>query len=260
MVSKCENPDLPQDFKEASRIYRECMDREDPKDDPHVTLTQEPDAFASQRCRHLKPRSDFTTASSIMTRIAELHTSACFHFIGEEIIEAYRERGRREGWGGIIKPANYKIPEYAFEVVFDGVSNEAVDDDGRPGSTLKIDLYYDGDEKILVKSWKTVSPTYTIMSHYNRMFRNDDAVMRREPPLENLLREFEQTPLSCQVMGGEFFVQPDAGSEVPLYSPEEIEVRPNETKEISLTGFMGRSGPSKPFESHHCQGRRGGDP
>jgi len=229
VVSKCENPDLPPNFDELRASYDECMERELPKDDPSITITDKPDALANQRCRHLKPRSDFTTASSIMTRIAELHTSACFHFIGKEIIEAYRERGQREGWGWIIKPANYKIPEYAFEVIFDGVSTEAIDDEGNPGSTLTIDLYYDGDEKILVKSWKTVSPTYTISSHYNRMFRNPSAVMRQEHPLQNLLREFEQTPIRCDVL------------------PEDITVRSNETREITLTGFSGRNGPSKSF-------------
>lgn len=229
VVSKCENPDLLPNFDELRAAYDDCMERELPKDDPNITITDKPDALANQRCRHLKPRSDFTTASSIMIRIAELHTSACFHFIAKEIIEAYRERGQREGWGWIIKPANYKIPEYAFEVVFDGVSTEAVDDEGNPGSTLTIGLYYDGDEKILVKSWKTVSSTYTITSHYNRMFRNPSAVMRLEPPLQNLLREFEQTPVRCAIQ------------------PEEITVRSNETREIMLTGFSGRSGPSKSF-------------
>ncbi len=252
VVSKCENPDLPPNYEELYEPYWECMERELPKDDPSVTISDQPNAFAHQRCKHLHPRIGFMTASSIATRIAELHTTACFHFVANDVIEEYRARGEREGWGDLIKPANYKIPEYAFEVVFDGVSAEASDSEGKPGSTLTIDLYYDGDEKIFVKSWKTVSPTYTTLSHFTRMFRNDDAVMRQEVPLQNLLWEFEQTPLSCQIVGegGDFFVQPDGSSEVPVFSPDspdEIKVRPNETKEIPITGFTGRSGPSKSF-------------
>lgn len=247
VVSKCENPHLPPNFDEVYEPYEECMERELPHDDPNITISDKPDAFAHQRCRHLHPRIDFTTASSIGTRIAEIHTTSCFHMIRSDIIEAYRARGEREGWGKLVKPANYKIPEYEFEVIFDGVSTEALNTEGKPGSTLTIDLIYNGDERILVKSWKTVSPSYTILSQYSRMFRNNDAEMRREPPLQNLLWDFEQTPIRCQIMGGGFFVQPDAGSEVPQYSPEEIEVRPNETKEITLSGFAGRTGPSKGF-------------
>jgi hypothetical protein len=247
IVSKCENPDWPANFDELSAAYDECMERELPKDDPSITITDKPDAFARQRCRHLKPRLDYTTASSIATWIAELHTSACFHMIRTDVVDAYRERGEREGWGDLIKPAKYKIPEYAFEVVFDAVSNEAHDTEGNPGSTLSIDLFYDGDERVFVKSWKSVSTTYTMSSHNSRMFRYEHSLMRKGPPLQEVLREFEQTPISCQIMGGDFFVQPDASSEVPLYSADEIEVRPNETKEIPISSFTGRSGPSKSF-------------
>lgn len=229
VVSKCENPDLPANWEELYEPYWECMDRELPKDDPSVTISQEPDAFAWQRCEHLHPRIGFTTASTIATRIAELHTTTCFHLIGRDIVEPYGVHGEGEGWSELIKPPGYKIPEYAFEVVFDGVSTEAFDREGNPGSTLNIDLFYDGDERIHVKSWRTTSTTYTITSNTNRMFENDDALMRQDAPLQNLLWEFEQTPTNCQI------------------SPEEISVRENETTEINLAGFTGKTGPSKSF-------------
>jgi hypothetical protein len=229
VVSKCENPDLPANWEELYEPYWECMDRELPKDDPNVTMSQEPDAFASQRCEHLHPRIDFTTARSIATRIAEIHTTACFHLIGRDIVEQYRAHGEGEGWSELIKPPGYKIPEYAFEVVFDAVTEEIVDGEGKPGSSLEIDLYYDGDERIHVNSWKTTSPTYTVTSNTNRMFKNDGALMRQVAPLQNLLWEFEQTPTKCQI------------------TPEEISVRENETTEINLTGFTGKTGPSKSF-------------
>jgi hypothetical protein len=229
VVSKCENPDLPANWEEKYEPYWECMERELPKDDPNVTMSQEPDAFASQRCEHLHPRIDFTTASSIATQIAEIHTTACFHLIGTDIVGPYGAHGEGEGWSELIKPPGYKIPEYSFEVVFDAVTEEIVDREGKPGSSLTIDLYYDGDERILVKSWKTTSPTYTITSHTHRMFKNSDAPMRQIAPLQNLLWEFEQTPTNCQI------------------TPEEISVRENETTEINLAGFTGKTGPSKSF-------------
>ncbi len=229
VVSKCENPDMPANWEELYEPYWECMDREEPKDDPNVTVSQEPDVFASQRCKHLDPRIDFTTAMSIATRIAELHTTACFHLIGRDIVEQYRAHGEAEGWSELIKPPGYKIPEYSFEVVFDSVAEEIVNREGKPGSSLTIDLYYDGDERIHVKSWKTTSPTYTSTSHTHRMFKNRDALMRQDAPLQNLLWEFEQTPTNCQI------------------TPEEISVRENETTEINLAGFTGKTGPSKSF-------------
>jgi hypothetical protein len=105
VVSKCENPELPSNYEELFGPHRECMERALPKDDPSITITQDPNAFARQRCKHPHPRIDFTTASSNAARIAEIHTTSCFHMIGRNIVKAYRAREER-GLGVLIKPTN----------------------------------------------------------------------------------------------------------------------------------------------------------
>jgi hypothetical protein len=229
VIRTCENPDLPPDLEEKRRRYHECLEREKLKDDPSVTISEKPDAFAHQRCKDLNPRIDFTNASAIASRIAELHTTPCFHMLSAGTVEAYRERGEREGWGDIIKPRKYEIPEYSFDVVFDAVTEEIFNREGKPGSSLKIDLYYDGDERIFVKTWRTLSSGYSFDSNDNRMFENPDALMRQDAPLHKLLWEFEQTPIRCKVI------------------PDEISLKENETREIILSEFAGETGRSKRF-------------
>jgi hypothetical protein len=96
-------------------------------------------------------------------------------------------------------------------------------------SSLSISLYYDGDEQILVKTWTAQSPINSMESLYNRMFDNPDALLKQDKPIENLLWEFEQTPLSCDV------------------NPEKDTVSEDETIQIHLSNFQGQSGPSKSF-------------
>lgn len=125
-------------------------------------------------------------------------------------------------------------PEYVFLATFEaGLGGTEVfvhrGSEHLLRSRLSLELWYDGDERLFVKKWETNGSLDTIGSHYRRMFKNRDAVLRDEVPLEDLLWEFEQKPVSCAIQ------------------PEEITVRSNETREITLAGFSGRSGPSKSF-------------
>jgi len=166
--------------------------------------------------------------------IFEIYASPCFFLSGGDIVEKYREKGRKEGWGESIKPRNYSVTEYLFESSLEthlGGKDTFMEHgkEKKVESSLTISLFYDGDERILVKTWQAKSPVNSIESLYNRMFENQDAEMRKNQPIEELLWEFEQTPLSCEV------------------TPEKDTVSENEQIQILLSNFQGQNGPSKSF-------------
>jgi len=152
---------------------------------------------------------DVADPGSIANRLFELFNTECFGFLGFH-------------------------PEYVFQATFEpGLGGTEIfvhrGSEHLLRSRFSLELWYDGDEREFVKKWETKGSLETIHSHYQRMFINSDAVLRDEVALENLLWEFEQTPIRCDI------------------SPAEITVRSNETREIRLTGFSGLSGPSKSF-------------
>lgn len=209
ILKKCENLHIQADYFEKLQRWMECMD----KNMPYHTFDDKDPAFlkALAKCAHLAPDDPkgLMYPGGIEGNIAEIYTCPCFHM-----------RGRH--------------PEYAFEATFEaGLGGKEKFKEGgtykKVESILTISLYYDGDERIHVKTWQTKSPLNSIYSHYTRMFLNSDAEMRLDKPIQNLLWEFEQTPIKCQIL------------------PEEISVKEKETKEISLAGFLGRAGPSKSF-------------
>lgn len=209
ILKKCENLHIQADYFEKMQRWMECMD----KNMPYHTFDDKDPAFlkALAKCAQLAPDEPkgLMYPGGIEGNIAELYTCSCFHM-----------RGRH--------------PEYTFEATFEAGlgGKEKFKERGtykKVESILIISLYYDGDERIHVKTWQTKSPLNSIYSHYRRMFLNSDAKMRLDKPLQNLLWEFEQTPIKCQIL------------------PEEISVKEKETKEISLAGFFGSTGPSKSF-------------
>jgi len=209
ILKKCENLHIQADYFEKLQRWMECMD----KNMPYHTFDDKDPAFlkALAKCAHLAPDEpkELMYPGGIEGNIAEIYTCPCFHMRGQH-------------------------PEYAFEATFEaGLGGKEKFKEGstykKVESILTISLYYDGDERIHVKTWQTKSPLNSIYSHYTRMFLNSDAEMRLDKPIQNLLWEFEQTPIKCQIL------------------PEEISVKEKETKEISLAGFLGRAGPSKSF-------------
>jgi len=63
-----------------------------------------------------------------------------------------------------------------------------------------------------------------IPAHYSMMFTNPDAKTRKDRPINELLWDFEKTPVSCQI------------------KPEKDVVEPDEQISIELTGFKDRKG------------------
>ncbi|MBD3412968.1 MAG: hypothetical protein GF421_00860, partial [Candidatus Aminicenantes bacterium] len=114
------------------------------------------------------------------TQLFEIFASPCFFVSGADLVEKYRGRGEKEGWGEGIKPGSYSVTEYLFDSSLKtnlGGQDTFMEHgkEKKVESSLSISLYYDGDEQILVKTWTAQSPINSMESLYNRMFDNPDA-------------------------------------------------------------------------------------
>ena len=108
-------------------------------------------------------------------------------------------------WGSDVKPQYYF--ELTFETGLGGVEQFeylGVMDPLR--SRLTISLYYDGDEPELVKTWQTNSKSNMFRSHRGRML-SQTGELGKDKPMENVCRDWERTPVTCQVKPGKEMVE-----------------------------------------------------
>jgi len=127
---------------------------------------------------------------SLYYRLAETLTSPCFHLLGDPRIS----KDEMPNLG-----SRYHPPEYVFTGKFEADMNTPQEGGKKGSSRLTINLYYNGQPQELVQTWSVDSTTYTFTSCTNRMFKNDNAVMKQARPIENILWDFEQAPKSCKV-------------------------------------------------------------
>lgn len=161
--------------------------------------------------------------SSILSHLAETLTSPCFHLQRTDINVPEPEASR---FASKARP-----PEYVFEAKYEENLNQRNADGSLVMNRLTINLFYDGTPREQVASWSVTSGINSFTACTNRMFHNDDAVMKKVRPVENLLADFEQRPVTCQI---------DTGNREALMPGEEIE--------ITIKDFIDEKGrPSKYF-------------
>lgn len=176
-VLNLHNPDW--DAGEAA--WERCMRRQIPglsedADLDWFRLKTDGDLFkqAEKHCathQYAIPK-DVMSKESVEARIAEVITSSCFHLA----LDPNR--------------AEYRI-EATFEA---GLSDAGQDNQGRNiTSEFRILLFHDETNE-LVKSWETRGHNNLIALHYNRMFNNDNAVLRQDRNIGPYLREYEKMP------------------------------------------------------------------
>ena len=173
--------------------------------------------------------------ASTRSRLAEALTGPCFHLLHPEALESSRGEGR----GDVSSPAG-KPPEYFFSVDF---SRQPVDASGgaAPGGTrLILEMFYNGAPSESVFRIHTDSPLEDYSSHVNRMYQNPDAEIRRVQPIEEILRDFERRPVTCEI------------------SLEERETVPLGEIPVSVKGFRDWKGrPSREFNRIVVRAERG---
>ncbi len=131
--------------------------------------------------------------ASLRSRLAEVLTSPCFHLIRTDVEppDAWPERQR---W-----MSKYHPPEYVFTAKYEEGLNLTDQAGAAIMSRLTIGLLYDGEPRELVGAWTVTSPVDSYTSCTNRMFKNEDAVMKSVRPIEALLGDFERRPTQCRL-------------------------------------------------------------
>lgn len=120
--------------------------------------------------------------SSILSRLAETLTSPCFHIQRTDLNVPEPEASR---FASKARP-----PEYVFEAKYEENLNQRSADGSLVMNRLTINLFYDGTPREQVASWMVTSGINSFTACTNRMFHNDDAVMKKVRPIENLLADF----------------------------------------------------------------------
>ena len=221
VMGKCENKAMPEDFKERYKEYGDCLSEQMniARDEtwfynPEIDENEWNNAL--EECKYLKPDygREFSMATdevmfyNLRSWIASILTCDRFHIQDNTIVTAYRESA---GQAGIPPKEDKSRPtEYFFEATYDCALVPNIDttwnNKERYPSSLNIRMYYDGEQKELVKEWTVNSPVHYFDSLTNRMFKNrgisighEPSLMRQEVPITNLLDAFEKKPVQCRV-------------------------------------------------------------
>ena len=148
----------------------------------------------------LSPEESF--CRSIKTRLAVNLSNDCFHIQDPEGMARNRQVAQRDGWSPQLKPSNPDEPEYSFDVEMVSGLDEYTDE-GRPiRSSIKVELYFDGEQRELVHrwiawgTWDTISNTGTSSLG---LFHKIEASFREGPDIIEILESFEKRPVNCRV-------------------------------------------------------------
>jgi hypothetical protein len=181
ILSDFKNINAP-DYEKQREEWNKCMQKELGN---YESLDANDPRFkaALNKCAHLlPPKTDYIFPITIHSLLAELLTNPCFHLL---YIGKIKEPGAYSRW---------KPPEYYFTGSYENNMK------GKIKSRLSISLYFEDGE--LIHNWKTESERPTVPSggHLNRMFKNDDAELKKFVPLNlTLLNDFEKQPSQCDI-------------------------------------------------------------
>ena len=187
-MGKCENKALLEDFEERDEIY----------------VTEE---------------AMFSLIRSWTSSVLHCERFSCTN---HTLVDAYRDSMGQSGLP--VKEDKSTIPEYFFEATYDCARDPVIRErENQNGDTieeelypsyLNLRLYFDGEQKELVKEWTVNSPIHIFGSLTNRMFKYESSLLRTEVPITNLLDEFEKKPVTCQVKPEKDDI--DAGEEIDI--------------------------------------------
>jgi len=175
-----------------------------------------------------------TLLSSTQSRLVESLTTPCFYLVNRAVGEDLARKDWPESDRALSR---YREAEYVFLVDFSRARPAT-----KPGATrLTIELLYNGEPREKVFTLTTDSPIETYSSQVNRMYTNPDAVINQVKPIDEVLRDFERRPVSCEIR--------TAGGErvVPLGEVD-----------VTITGFRDANGrPSREFNRIVVEAKRG---
>lgn len=217
-MGKCENLALPDDWEDLQDEYNDCLSQQlNIGKDESIFITPETDKetieewnIALENCKHLlinygrnfSTYTDEAMVSLLRTWIISVLHHERFGMVNPAFINAYREDAAQSGIP--VREDKSTIPEYFFEATYDCAREVVIRDredseDEIWPSHLNIRMYFDGEQKELVKEWAVNSTSSTMHSLTNRMFKYSSSLMRQDVPITNLLDAFEKKPEQCQI-------------------------------------------------------------
>jgi len=171
--------------------------------------------------------------ASTLSRLSESLTTPCFHLINRAVVEDLARKGWPESGRAL---SQYRVPEYFFLADFSragAASGEA--------TRLSLELVYNGEPNETVFKLSTDSPIEDYSSQVNRMYQNPDAVINQVKPIDEILRDFERRPATCEI-------KPDGGDETV----------PGASVDVALEDFRDEKGrPSRDFNRIVVEARHG---
>lgn len=168
--------------------------------------------------------------ASVENLLQESLTRNCFHFLQPAAVDhfikkdvnALAEAGNKE----IYIPNDLAPNEYSFEAQFVSGLDEFTNE-GRPiRSRLKVEMYFEGEQRELVHSWQTQG-TWDTPSNSGTSWlghRNKFKKLAKDPDIMEIIKKFEKQPVQCKLI------------------PEKENVNPGEVIKIKLTGFLDKYG------------------
>ena len=230
---------MPPEYSEKLQEYRDCTQQylEQHGFDTVQFQTEMNQMVhdAEGACAEFKPtegnRAEFELFKfDPIDRLVEAVTTECFRAVMgvTDAVDSERALFPEKEWSGGVKPQYYF--ELTFETGLGGLElfeNLGVMDPLR--SRLTISLYYDGEQPELVKTWQTCSQSNKFGAHKGRMF-SKTGELGKDKPMENVCRDWERTPITCQI------------------KPEKDMVEEGEEIRVDLTSFTdGKGEPSREF-------------
>jgi len=205
-----------EEIEKELKEHADCVDSHIPPDSDPVYFTDDPILTNALRmCEHLDPGekygdAEWMRALSIVYWMKNALDSDCFDLY-----------------------LKYPAAEYSFtgtfEVNLEGVTMDVGSDSypsGRPAlSRFTLDLYYEGEDRELVRSWQTLASTNSANVQTRKMFKNSASPLLQDLPMQEIFRDFEKTPQSCEIE-----------------RPEDIEVLPGEVIQLNINRFQDGEG------------------
>lgn len=137
-------------------------------------------------------------------------------------------------------------PEYVFEASYEEGLNQRATDGSAVMSRLTVSLFYDGEPREAVGTWPAASAVNSYTACTNRMFKNEDAVMKAALPggeASGRLSPAPGTPVQGTLsrMKGAPSPRTGWGGDERLFSPVALSAATTGSAVYPMTGLIAMS-------------------
>ena len=168
-----------------------------------------------------------TFCSSVQTTLAMILSRDCFHIQDRTMMARGSAFSQQDEWTSTQKTSKPDETEYSFDAEMVSGLDEYTDE-GRPvRSRVNVRLYFDGEQRELVREWEVIGTWDTVSNSGTSslgLSQKLNSSLREEPDIMEVLERFEKRPVECQVR------------------PEKEDVEPGEVITVELSDFTDKFG------------------